>query len=344
MTKVKINTHSPFQQLQKILVGQAWDEHYFDFIENKDLKLPLQQILNETNEDLEELKKILRHCNVEVFQPHPFTNETKYMSLDNPKALQYPPLQPRGEFLTLGNKCLQISTLPVWDYIHDMVDTAYYENQFNTCWEPNETVKIDGNYVSGANCIKLGDRIILPPDLDTRCREVYVEAWKKEGYKLIETKCNGHTDGVFTCLKPGVIVTLLDIQDYKTNFPGWDILYLPDQSWNKVSPFLDIKEKVGGRWWVPGLEENDIFIKFVNEWLKSWTGYVEETVFDVNMLSINEETVIVNNYNKVVFDFLKKHKIEPIIWKQRHRYFWDGGVHCLTVDLLREGQRENYFD
>ena len=82
MTKVKINTHSPFQQLKKILVGQAWDEHYFDFIENKDLKFPLQQILNETNEDLEELKKILRDCDVEVFQPRPFTNETKYMSLD----------------------------------------------------------------------------------------------------------------------------------------------------------------------------------------------------------------------------------------------------------------------
>jgi hypothetical protein len=119
---------------------------------------------------------------------------------------------------------------------------------------------------------------------------------------------------------------------------------LPDQSWSKVSDFLTIKDKVGGRWWVPGQEQNDIFTKFVNEWLNTWTGYVEETVFDVNMLSISEDCVIVNNYNKTVFDYLKKHKIEPIIWRQRHRYFWDGGVHCLTVDLEREGQRENYFD
>jgi sporulation protein YlmC with PRC-barrel domain len=239
---------------------------------------------------------------------------------------------------------MQISTLPVWDYIHDIVDPDHYENQFHTCWDKNEKVVIDGNYVSGANCIKIGDRIILPPDLDSKCRSVYVERWKEQGYKLIETNCDGHTDGVFSCLKPGVIVTLNNIQDYKKNFPGWDILYLPDQSWSKVSKFLKIKDKVGGRWWVPGREENEPFTQFVNEWLGTWVGYVEETVFDVNMLSINEECVIVNNYNKVVFDYLKKHNIEPIIWKQRHRYFWDGGVHCLTVDLEREGSRENYFD
>jgi hypothetical protein len=344
MSKVIVNSHSPFQPLKKVLIGQAWDKNYFDFIENKDVRGPLQQILNETNEDLEQLKKIFDSLGVEVYQPTPFTNESKMMSMDHPKALQYPPLQPRGEFLTLDNKCLQISTLPVWDYIHDIVDKDHYENQFNQCWSPGEEVKIDGNYVSGANCIKLGDRIVLPHDLDTRCREIYVKQWQDKGYNIIETNCGGHTDAVFSCLKPGVIMSLIDIQDYEKNFPGWDLLYLPDQSWDKVKPFLDLKDKVGGRWWVPGQEHNSKLIKFINEWLQSWTGYVEETVFDINMLSISEECVIVNNYNKQVFDFLKKHKIEPIIWKQRHRYFWDGGVHCLTVDLEREGNRENYFD
>ncbi len=344
MNKVKVHSHSPFQPLRKVLIGQAWDQNYFDFVSDKDVRLPLQQILNETNEDLDQLKKIFQSLNIEVHQPTPFTNETQLMAIDNPTALQIPPLQPRGEFLTLGDKCLQISTLPVWDYIKDIVDEHNYENQFERCWRPGESVQIDGNYVSGANCIKLGDRIILPPDLDTRCRKIYCDEWISQGYKLIETNCAGHTDGVLSCLKPGVVVSLQDIQDYKKNFPGWDVLYLPDQSWSKVAPFLKIKEQVGGRWWVPGQENNNSLTKFVNEWLTKWTGLVEETVFDVNMLSISEECVIVNNYNKTVFDFLKKHKIEPIIWKQRHRYFWDGGVHCLTVDLERVGPRENYFD
>ena len=52
---------------------------------------------------------------------------------------------------------------------------------------------------------------------------------------------------------------------------------------------------------------------------------------------------IINNYNKEVFDHFKKHKVEPIIFNFRHRYFWDGGVHCITQDLYREGTQEDYF-
>jgi N-dimethylarginine dimethylaminohydrolase len=104
-----------------------------------------------------------------------------------------------------------------------------------------------------------------------------------------------------------------------------------------------MKKKVGGKWWIKGQEHNDQLIDYVETWLGDWVGYCEETVFEVNMLSINEECVIVNNYNKKVFDFLAKHNIEPIVCSQRHRWFWDGGVHCLTQDLYREGEQIDYL-
>jgi hypothetical protein len=44
-----------------------------------------------------------------------------------------------------------------------------------------------------------------------------------------------------------------------------------------------------------------------------------------------------------VFAHFKKHKVEPIIFNFRHRYFWDGGIHCRTQDLYREGTQEDYF-
>ena len=89
-------------------------------------------------------------------------------------------------------------------------------------------------------------------------------------------------------------------------------------------------------------ENNAVLAKFIDQWLGEWVGYVAESVFDVNMLSIDENTVICNNYNKSVFDFLKKHKVEPVIFNFRHRHFWDGGVHCITQDLYREGTQEDY--
>jgi N-dimethylarginine dimethylaminohydrolase len=173
--------------------------------------------------------------------------------------------------------------------------------------------------------------------------EKYKEKWEREGFRVHISHRGYHSDGAFCVVKPGCIVSLNDIQDYATEFPGWDVLYLPDQSWSKVSPFRKMKKKVGGRWWIKGEEHNDQLIQFVNTWLDDWVGYVEETVFDVNMLSIDRDTIICNNYNKDVFAHFKKHKVEPIIFNFRHRYFWDGGIHCITQDLYREGTMEDYF-
>jgi len=47
--------------------------------------------------------------------------------------------------------------------------------------------------------------------------------------------------------------------------------------------------------------------------------------------------------NNKIMDPLKKHKVEPIVFNFRHRYFWDGGIHCITQDLYREGTMEDYF-
>lgn len=35
--------------------------------------------------------------------------------------------------------------------------------------------------------------------------------------------------------------------------------------------------------------------------------------------------------------------ITPHVVPFRHRYFWDGGIHCITLDLDREGKMHDYF-
>jgi hypothetical protein len=156
-------------------------------------------------------------------------------------------------------------------------------------------------------------------------------------------KTAGHTDGSFCPVVPGLIVSLHDIQTYAETFPGWEVIYLPGQSWAKVGSFLGLKNKNRGKWWVPGEELNDDFTDYVEQWLSHWVGYVEETVFDVNMLVIDEKNVVCNNYNKEVFDAFEKRGITPHVLNFRHRYFWDGGLHCITSDIHREGTKKNYF-
>jgi hypothetical protein len=95
---------------------------------------------------------------------------------------------------------------------------------------------------------------------------------------------------------------------------------------------------------VPGQEDNDLFTHFVETWLKDWVGYIEETVFDVNVLVLDEYHVCVSQMdNPIVNKFLKKHKMEPVHIPWKHRFFWDGGLHCITLDLYREGSQQDYF-
>jgi hypothetical protein len=142
---------------------------------------------------------------------------------------------------------------------------------------------------------------------------------------------------------PGLIISLFDYQKYEKTFPGWEVVYLPGQSWSAVRPFLQLKQKNAGKWWIPGQEMNDEVTDFVNTWMNDWVGYVEETVFDVNMLVIDEKNVICNNYNEKVFDALSRHGVTPHFCNFRHRYFWDGGLHCITLDLKRKGDCLDYF-
>ena len=189
-------------------------------------------------------------------------------------------------------------------------------------------------------------------------RDLYVDAFDKEIRKSQKEKLindipnirinvlhhGGHSDGCFHTIKPGALISLLEIQNYKSTFPDWDVCYLPDQSWEKVDGFMQLKNQVGGKWWVPGEEDNSDLTNFVETWLQDWVGFVEETVFDVNVLVLDEHHVCVSQIdNPTINEFLKKHKMEPVHVPWRHRYFWDGGLHCITLDLEREGTQEDYF-
>jgi hypothetical protein len=179
--------------------------------------------------------------------------------------------------------------------------------------------------------------IIQYAEIEKLSREFFAD------YRCHFVTTGGHIDGVFTPVKPGLIVSTHDISTYADTFPGWEVVYLAGESWDKVRPFLDLKKKNFGRWWIKGSEYDQELIEYVETWLYDWVGYVEESVFDVNILVIDPKNIIVNGYNKTAFDAFDRHGITAHICPLRHRYFWDGGVHCVTLDLDREGSITDYF-
>lgn len=330
---IPIKGYATFDPLKHCWLGSGFKTEWFhDLPMYKDKRImdPLKKISEETEEDYQTLEKILKQAGVEVYRS--FLDISKVGSLKN---IFRPPVQPRDHFAVIGEKLYSVGA-----------QSEGYASVLKQIDKKNLVIEwgVPGS-ISTANITRLGKDIYwdiyAPTPKETVQR--YTKRWQDEGFRVHTSTRSYHSDSVFNIVRPGCIVSLHEIQNYEELFPGWDVLYLPDQSWDKVRPFLDVKDKVGGRWWLKGEEHNDQLIEFVNTWLNDWVGYVEETVFDVNMLSLDQNTIICNNYNKEVFDHFKKHKVEPILFNFRHRHFWDGGVHCITQDLYREGTQEDYF-
>jgi len=329
---IPIKGYATFDPLKHCWIGSGFKAEWFhdlDIYKNDRIMDPLKRIAEETEEDYQTLDKILKDAGVQTYRS--FLDIEKYGSLKN---VFRPPVNPRDHFAVIGEKLYACSS-----------GVGGYADILKQVDKEHLVIKKIKGVLTTASICRVGKDLWWDRCNDTPQDIVdkYKKVWEDEGFRVHTSDRGYHSDSAFCVVKPGCIVSLHDIQDYKTEFPGWDVLYLPDQSWVKVDPFLVMKKKVGGRWWLKGEEHNDQLIKFVNTWLDDWVGYVEETVFDVNMLSIDQNTIICNNYNKDVFAHFKKHKVEPIIFNFRHRYFWDGGIHCITQDLYREGTQEDYL-
>ena len=193
---------------------------------------------------------------------------------------------------------------------------------------------------------RVGDTLVVDKKDITNLPKVMNELYPQ--FKTPHVAIGGHNDGTFCTPKPGLVVCApwIEEESFKQTFPGWDVLKIehPNQMNSDWGDWQNQKHLSQGRWWHPAQKDNRNFHKYVDTWLKKWVGWAEETVFEVNMLSVNESTILSLNYQKEVHDKLKQHGIEPVYCRFRHRNFWDSGLHCLTVDTVREGGMQNYFD
>ena len=372
----KYNIWNKWDPLQVCMLGNNYAPEFFDGLGTK-AESPLKRICEETLEDLEGYKKILQDFGVEVIQPELDPNER---FIDNPHRYPRGPLQPRDNQLVLGNRvwsdkndhpaifnCLEkygdiekndTTSCLTEDEYNLIAGTDYpgyndYKNNFTNekFFQPHVWEELQQDYIktfelSSACCFPLGKRIdiglveVVDRTIDFKRTYDTDDLYNTVNFLPMD----GHTDGNYHPIKPGAILSLHDVQTYSETFPGWDVCYLPDQSWRKVRDFRKLKKKNAGKWWLAGEENNDEFTHFVETWLQDWVGYVEETVFDVNVLVLDEHHVCVSNpHNEQVNTFLKKHNMEPVYVPWRHRYFWDGGLHCITLDLVRRGTQQDYF-
>ena len=64
-----ISSYTSWQPLEQVVVGRAYPPDYFDFIDNAQVRNQLQQILSETEEDLDNLQRTIETFGAQVLRP-----------------------------------------------------------------------------------------------------------------------------------------------------------------------------------------------------------------------------------------------------------------------------------
>lgn len=338
-----INSYTSWQPLEEVIVGRAYSPEYFDFIDNAQVRNQLQQILSETEEDLNNLQKTIETFGARVRRPNLPDIHQFQQQQSNGEGAPLPPLTPRDWQISLGQKLLRVLPIQELDEVcaeyADQVISPHGKN-----WDPDCIL----NGASASCIVRVGRDVFFDNSdyLKPEQTQWIVDNCLGPEYRIHEAITDGHGDSVFAILKPGVILSSKhDAQLHlATDFPGWEVLKIWDSSiWAAMEIGKFTYEQSPGAWYVQGQTPTAEFTDFVNTYLNKWTGFVAETVFDVNCLVLDEQNVIFSAYNRDVFDFCKKHKINPIISELRHSYFWDGGISCCTQDLRRRGGLETYL-
>jgi len=368
------NVYQHWDPLKVCAVGRSYPPEFYSWITVPHVRELFERIATETEEDYQAIINKLQEFGVEIVRP----NLPKNTIIDGKHVV--PPMCPRDFMIMIDNQFC--STVLTWDdfyqqvrdpswpeHVNDISELEIWQQQecnnlhnwqnvydsWIYTWKPIvDKVQSQGNaikhlskykHVNGACVSRIGRDLYFGTenysDDPSYYQNIADQEFPHKRNHIVNT--GGHSDGTYCPVCPGLIISLEDVPTYAKTFPGWEVVYLPGQSWDKVQSFLALKYKNRGKWWIPGFETDQSVIDVVENWLGHWTGYVEETVFDVNMLIIDPKNVMVFNYNEQVFTALERYGITPHIVPFRHRYFWDGGIHCVTLDLHREGVENNYF-
>lgn len=366
------SVHQHWDRLKSTIVGKSYPPEFYSFIKNPKLRNLFEKIAIETEEDYQNLIKVLKSFDVDIVRPNcPDIAPENYF--ENNLRIPGPvSMNPRDQVIMIGDKFFIFP----YNYVarktsgkamkDSSIDYNLTHKNFCNWWQP----VIDKVAAAGNQIINYSDG---DPDIEKFLGDVAVNGIVRCGYDLyfgrkevvtydkkvhLASKwlvkkyfqnyrphyinSGGHVDGVFTPVKPGLIISYFGMDSYDKTFPNWEVVQIP-QSDDKNYNFASAKRSKNGSWLIVNTNTDSELVDFVDKYLRGWTGNIVETNFDVNSLVIDESNILVTQYNKVAFEAYERHGVTPHIVPLRHQFFWDGGLSCITGELHREGKLKNIF-
>ncbi len=329
-----IESFTGFQPLQEVWIGGTYPTHFYQNLQPQ-VYDTFAKITEQTEKSFVNLGKKLNDLGVTVRKPVFTDNVDDYK--DQFGNLIKPPVCPRDWAITVGNELwITPQGYKVEPYQHVIDEYKKAGEHVEILQRGNDS----RSWLGFPGMVRLGHKIIVDTGYEMKNPETSnhimqaVDHLEKLGYEVDLTTEGGHTDAVFTPMKPGHIFSSHwgEKDFYNESVPGWEVFW------------IKTKEKYNGKWWT---EENNyyspIFSKHIEEKAHDWVGDATETVFEVNMLVVDEKNVVCIAEHEQSFKRMEQIGITPHVVDFPAKHFWDGGIHCITLDIRRSGGRLNYF-
>lgn len=327
-----INSNTGFGKLKELWLGDTYPEHFYDHLPNE-IGDAFRKITELTQEDTGRLQKFLEARGIVVRRPV-FDTIDNY--LDHQDNLTKPPVTPRDNYLTLGDRLYSLhNKLPKDPWQHWM--DHYQANGQQVLVPHDEPV----NCLHPPSLVRVGRDLFL----DTITHQHtwgYICEWlvsTAQDYRVNICNTGGHSDAVFCPVAPGVIVASHYKQEYHASFPDWEVFKVPNTLHN-----FDFSQR-HPHWYTDSttVDLNHAFGQHIIDKAHDWIGNATETVYEVNMLVLDEHNVVAMKEYPPLFEWLHQRGINVHLFDLRTRGFWDGGWHCFTLDINREDTRHDYF-
>lgn len=173
--------------------------------------------------------------------------------------------------------------------------------------------------LDGAQIVRLGrDLIVNTAQANHRSAADWLERHLRGRFTVhrVERMADSHIDATLLALRPGVFLARHDRVR--------DLLPRPLQGWKFIVP--------------PEPDPAD-FPSYLPRDLLLTSPYI-----DLNVLSVDETTVLVNTAATGLRAALETNGFTVVPVRHRHRRLFSGGLHCFTLDTVRDGGPEEYLN
>ncbi len=191
-----------------------------------------------------------------------------------------------------------------------------------------------------ANTLRMGkDLLYLVSSSGNKKGAIWLQEVLGNDYKVHTTSSiyrSSHIDSTILCLRPGLVLlndTRVNEDNCPDIFKSWDKIWFSDvapTSNEELELQKNIREPIGKKLIEMGFKTNLLDMS------SPWVG--------LNFLSISKDTVLVESRQTNLIKMFESKGFTVIPIQMRHMYTQGGGIHCATLDTVRESKLESYFD